>query len=158
MMLSKQAIAALLLTALSCAPVGAFWKRDMEENEGETFGVDRSWPMHYAQWKPLSEERQQEYDEFMQGCRDHYAEKGHLCDTNEEDRIDMTLRQAQSMVNYTETGFMKIPAPAELKELLTKHWEANKDEQSKENWPKANIYTNHWHAPTYMVSLSLVVS
>jgi len=79
----------------------------------------------------------------MQGCRDHYGDKGYLCDSNEKDRIEMTLRQPQSMVNYTETGFMKIPAPKELRELLTKHWEANQEERSKENWPKANIYTNH---------------
>lgn len=57
------------------------------------------------------------------------------------------------MVNYTETGFMKIPAPKELKELLKNHWELNKGEQSVENWPKANIYTNHWAAETRMVSV-----
>ena len=90
---------------------------------------------------------------FMQGCRDHYGDKGHLCDTNEKDRIEMTLRQPQSMVNYTETGFMKIQAPESLRKLLANHWERNKGEQASENWPKANIYTNHWAAETRMVSV-----
>jgi hypothetical protein len=155
MMLSKQAIAALLLTSLSCAPVGAFWNRETQEVEEkkERMGVDESWPMHYSEWHPLSPERKRDYEVFMQGCRDHYGDKGHLCDSNEEDRIEMTLRQPQSMVNYTETGFMKIQAPESLRQLLTQHWEMNKDEQAKENWPKANIYTNHWAAETRMVSV-----
>jgi prolyl 4-hydroxylase len=109
--------------------------------------------MHYLDWHPLNEERKEAYEEFMQGCREAYGNKGYLCDSNEKDRIDMTLRQPQSMVNFTDTGFMKIKAPKELRELLTKHWEINQDKRSKENWPKANIYTNHWKAPTYMVSV-----
>lgn len=119
----------------------------------EAIGVDVTWPMHYLDWNPLNEERKEAYEEFMQGCREAYGDKGYLCDTNEKDRIDMTLRQPQSMVNFTDTGFMKIKAPKELRELLKKHWEINQDKRSKENWPKANIYTNHWKAPTYMVSV-----
>ena len=70
----------------------------------------------------------------MQGCRDFYGERGSRCDQTESDRIEMTLRQPQSMVNYTETGFMKIKAPEELRNLLTAHWERNKDNGKPENW------------------------
>ena len=37
--------------------------------------------------------------------------------------------------------------------LLSDHWEAHKDKQKNEIWPAGNIYTNHWAAPTYMVSV-----
>jgi prolyl 4-hydroxylase len=89
----------------------------------------------------------------MQGCRDKYGAKGHRCDQTEQDRIDMSLRQPQSMVNYTETGFKKIKAPKELRDLLTAHWERNKDNGVSENWGVGNIYVNHWESPTHMVSV-----
>lgn len=57
------------------------------------------------------------------------------------------------MVNYTETGFMKIKAPVELKRLLDEHWEKNKDNGSEENWGVGNIYVNHWASPTEMISV-----
>ena len=37
------------------------------------------------------------YDHFMEGCREHYGERGHLCDATENDRVAMSLRQPQSM-------------------------------------------------------------
>ena len=66
MMLSKQAVAALLLTTLSCAPVGAaFWNRETQEVEEkeERMGVDESWPMHYSEWNPLTPERKRDYED-----------------------------------------------------------------------------------------------
>lgn len=51
------------------------------------------------------------------------------------------------------TGFMKIKAPDSLINLLVKHWERNKDSKKEEKWPAGNTYTNHWAAPTYMVSV-----
>lgn len=48
---------------------------------------------------------------------------------------------------------MKIQAPESLRKLLTAHWKRNEGVQAKENWPKANIYTNHWNSETRMVSV-----
>lgn len=48
------------------------------------------------------------------------------------------------MVNYTETGFLKVKAPPELKRLLTEHWEKNQNKGTAENWGVGNIYVNHW--------------
>ena len=122
----KLLVAALvLLTGPSCFVAG---------EEEEKFGVDRSFPMHYHAWNPLTEERKVIYENFMQGCRDFYGARGDRCDQTESDRIEMTLRQPQSMVNYTETGFMKIKAQEELRKLLTDHWEQNKDNGKPENW------------------------
>ena len=117
--------AVVLLASLSYFVVG---------HEEEGYGVDVSFPMHHEEWTPLNQERKRIYEEYMQGCRDKYGSKGSRCDQNEKDRIDMTLRQPQSMVNYTSTGFMKIKAPEELRKLLTDHWEKNKDNKKDENW------------------------
>ena len=48
---------------------------------------------------------------------------------------------------------MKIRAPQEVRRLLTNHWERNKEMQKLEKWPTGNVYTNHWAAPTYIVSV-----
>lgn len=87
------------------------------------YGADVSFPMHYARvsdnypWlehnidlsKPIPKEyrekpiqplgnRQQFYEDFMQGCREHYGKSGRACDSTEDARVSMSLRQPQSMV------------------------------------------------------------
>ena len=93
------------------------------------------------------------YENFIQGCREYYGKKAHACDETERDRLAMSLRQPQSMQNYTDTGFKKIRAPEPLRKLLTEYWETNKDKKKGEQWSTGNTYTNHWAAPTYMVSV-----
>jgi len=148
-----------------------------------TYGVDVSFPIHHKAlsdnyaWLPHNVDpannptppeyqgkniqylgnKQQEYDEFMQGCDDHYGGSGDYsaCRITERDRVEMSLRQPKGMQNYTELGFKKIKAPKEVWDQIKTFWEANKDEKNwqDENWPKGNTYTNHWQAPTYMVSV-----
>ena len=55
--------------------------------------------------------------------------------------------------NFTSSGFRKIRAPQSLQDMLTKFWDINNQHKQLENWAKGNIYTNHWHAPTYMVGI-----
>ena len=55
--------------------------------------------------------------------------------------------------NYTEIGFKKIKAPSGVFELIQDFWEKNKENKSPEKWNSGNTYTNHWVAPTYMVSV-----
>lgn len=120
------------------------------------YGVDCSFPVHSKEFRcdhPFADDRKQAYEDFMQGCREHYAKKGNRCDSTEEDRIRMSIRQPQSMVNYTETGFKKLRAPAEVMELLYAHYERNKADQKEEVWPAGNVYVNHWESPTYMISV-----
>lgn len=71
----------------------------------------------------------------------------------EDDRIAMTLRQPQSMQNYTRDGYKKIKAPPEVWKLIKEFWEKNKNNKKLENWGAGNTYTNNWEAPTYMVSV-----
>eukprot|EP00816_Leptocylindrus_hargravesii_P000281 CAMPEP_0196826108 /NCGR_PEP_ID=MMETSP1362-20130617/93443_1 /TAXON_ID=163516 /ORGANISM="Leptocylindrus danicus, Strain CCMP1856" /LENGTH=531 /DNA_ID=CAMNT_0042206649 /DNA_START=118 /DNA_END=1714 /DNA_ORIENTATION=+ len=152
--------------------------RQLYDPDHIEYGVDVSFPMHlptvsdnYA-WlehntdlsKPIPKEyqdkpiqplgnRQQFYEDFMQGCRDHYGKSGKACDATESSRVAMSLRQPQSMVNYTDTGFKKVRAPPELMTLLIDFWEKNKNSEQKENWFTGNTYTNSWSAPTSMVSV-----
>merc|ERR1719396_122596 len=99
-----------------------------------------------------------EYGEFLKGCQEHYNEAGKsysACRITEEDRVEMSIRQPKAMQNYTELGFKKLRAPKAVWEQVKKFWEENKDRKNwkDENWPKGNTYTNHWVAPTYMVSV-----
>jgi len=94
------------------------------------------------------------YEEYMEGCREKWGASGaKRCDSNERDRIAMSKRQPQSMVNYTDTGFKKLKAPPQLWNMLSNYWEKNKDNKQLENWGKGNVYTNNWAAETYMVNI-----
>jgi hypothetical protein len=119
------------------------------------YGLDCSFPIqnHEMSCGDLLGDRQKVYDDFMEGCRKFYGDKAASCDSYENDRIEMSYRQAQSMVNYTSTGFKKIKAPKAVWDLLSGHWERNKDKKKKEQWGVGNIYVNHWDSPTYMVSV-----
>jgi prolyl 4-hydroxylase len=119
----------------------------------EDYGVDCSWPITSTNFRCGDRlgDRKKVYEDFMNGCREHYGKKGDRCDTVEQDRLEMSLRQPQSMVNYTSTGYKKIKAPKEVMELLIKHWERNKDKKKPEQWFLGNTYVNHWTAPTSMV-------
>ena len=145
----------------------------------EEYGVDVSFPIHKWEistncpWLPHNVDpannptpkkyqdiplqplgdRQAAYDTFLQGCKDHYGKKGRACTQTEQDRIAMSLRQPQSMQNYTDVGFKKIKAPAAVFKLIKEFWEKNQNQQSEERWPVGNTYTNHWVAPTYIVSV-----
>eukprot|EP00573_Skeletonema_grethae_P003745 CAMPEP_0201693678 /NCGR_PEP_ID=MMETSP0578-20130828/6193_1 /ASSEMBLY_ACC=CAM_ASM_000663 /TAXON_ID=267565 /ORGANISM="Skeletonema grethea, Strain CCMP 1804" /LENGTH=527 /DNA_ID=CAMNT_0048179245 /DNA_START=141 /DNA_END=1724 /DNA_ORIENTATION=- len=102
--------------------------------------------------------KQAEYDAFMAGCEEKYNKNGRsysACVSTEEDRVEMSFRQPASMQNYTDIGFKKIKAPPAVWDEVKKFWEENKDRKNwkDENWPVGNTYTNHWVAPTYMVSV-----
>ena len=89
--------------------------------------------------QPLGD-RQAFHDRFMQGCKNMY--KGDLCQMNEDQRVEMSLRQPQSVYNYTKLGFTKLRAPEHVFQLIQEFWDKNKDKGKPESWSKANIYTN----------------
>jgi prolyl 4-hydroxylase len=142
------------------------------------YGVDVSFPMHHHQvsnnyaWLPHNTDSsvptppeyrdmsvqplgnmQARYDTFLQECVEYYGKKGERCVSTEQDRIAMSLRQPQSMQNYTELGYKKIRAPEAVYKLIREFWDRNNKEQKMEQWGVGNTYTNNWKAPTYMVSV-----
>lgn len=131
------------MKALSVLTVAAF-------AQAAEYGVDCSFPIHRElTCGDLLGDRQSIYDHYMQGCRERYS--ADLCDEGEDMRLEMNLRQPQSMVNFTSAGFKKIRAPESLQKMLSKFWENNEDNDEEEVWGKGNIYTNHWESPTYML-------
>mmetsp|Transcript_8069 Transcript_8069/g.11725 ORF Transcript_8069/g.11725 Transcript_8069/m.11725 type:complete len:513 (+) Transcript_8069:63-1601(+) len=117
-------------------------------------------PEHHTAPRSLKEaviqplgDRQKFYDDFLNGCVEYFGSKGQRCRSSEEGRIAMSLRQPQSMTNYTDVGYKKIRAPPEVMSLISEFWEANKERGTLETWGTANTYTNNWASPTYMVSV-----
>lgn len=108
------------------------------------YGVDCSFPIFSKELNCDNLDRKEFYDNFMEGCRKHYGKRANRCDTTETDRIEMSVRQPRSMVNYTETGFKKIKAPKNVFDLLTKHWNDNYAGlfEREEVWPVGNIYVS----------------
>lgn len=98
-------------------------------------------------------DKQTPYDELVEGCVKHYEPQGSTCRYTEQSRIEMNVRQPKSMQNYTDLGFKKIRTPPEVFKLVKEFWERNKDNKGPENWGTGNTYTNHWKAPTHMVSV-----
>lgn len=100
-------------------------------------------------------DKQSWYTDLIDSCVEHYGrdEQGERCLDNEKDRVEMNLRQPQSVVNYTKYGFTKIRAPEHVFKLIQEFWELNKDKAKPEQWPAGNTYTNHWLAPSTIVSV-----
>jgi hypothetical protein len=84
----RYVIASLVLAGLSA------------QAQDATYGVDCSFPIHSKEFRcgNLLGDRKKVYDKFMEGCREFYGNKGKRCDSTEEDRLEMSLRQPQSMV------------------------------------------------------------
>mmetsp|Transcript_22394 Transcript_22394/g.38426 ORF Transcript_22394/g.38426 Transcript_22394/m.38426 type:complete len:493 (+) Transcript_22394:84-1562(+) len=97
--------------------------------------------------------RQDFYDHFMEGCRNHEKDEGDECDQTESDRIEMNLRQPQSMVNYTENGFAVIKTPKKVFAAIKDFWDKNQGQEEVEEWFTGNTYTNHWESPTWMLDV-----
>ncbi|CAJ1936613.1 unnamed protein product [Cylindrotheca closterium] len=139
----------LLLTAIVATLV-------CTSQASSNYGVDCSWPIHSKNLTcgNLLGDRKAIYEDYMEGCREHWGEKGRKrCNAAEADRLEMSRKQPQSMVNFTSTGFKKLKAPAKLWELLSEFWEENEDEQEIEEWFVGNVYTNNWAAPSYYIGV-----
>jgi prolyl 4-hydroxylase len=119
------------------------------------YGVDCSFPIHSKEFRcgNILGDQKKKYDDFMDGCRKYYGDKGNRCDDTEDERIEMSIRQPQSMINYTSTGYTKIKAPKEVFDVLSSFWETNQHNTKNETWAVGYTYTNHWESPTFLVSV-----
>lgn len=85
---------------------------------------------------------------MIHGCIDYYPYEADRCLVHERDRVDMSLRQPQSMYNFTSTGFKST-----LWNPIQAFWKNNRGNEKPENWPPGNSYTNHWSSPTYLLNI-----
>jgi prolyl 4-hydroxylase len=102
--------------------------------------------------QPLGD-KQSFYDQFMQRWRESLIEEGadpEYADNEEYERILGNLEQPAIVVNFTSTGYTKIRAPEELRTMLTKFWEDNKEFQVEEDHQSI---LNQFENVTTMVSV-----
>jgi prolyl 4-hydroxylase len=93
--------------------------------------------------QPLGDVKQK-HDEHMASCMNFYNEtdvETSRCWFNERDRVEQSLRQPQSMRNYTELGYTKIRTPEYAYKLIKEFYDANKHREKPERWAHGNIYT-----------------
>lgn len=114
----------------------------------EDYGVDITFPIH-GPIKPNTFFGKRYYT-TINGCYDKFTRR--LCESNELARMEMNLNQPRSQHNYTEIGFKKIRVPDEIWGPILEFYNANKDKQILEQWPKGNTYVNSWTSPTSMIS------
>ena len=98
--------------------------------------------------------RQDFYDAFLESCRHH--DDHDACDENENDRIAMNLRQPQSMVNYTKTGYAVATVPEGVFKVMRKFWEDNLGREEVEEWDTGNTYTNHVSLSFYSIYIVII--
>jgi prolyl 4-hydroxylase len=93
----------LLATTLLALRAGA------SDDNGADYGVDCSFPVHSTDFScgDLLGDRRKLYDEFMDGCRAKWGEKGAArCDAEEEERFAVNQRQPQSTVVRYKSWFL----------------------------------------------------
>jgi hypothetical protein len=86
----------------------------------------------------------------MESCAAKYSHNE--CLSSERARVKMSLDQPRTQHNYTKVGFKKLRLPEGVYKTIKNFYENNKHKPHLENWPRGNTYTNHWDAPTYMIS------
>ena len=66
------------------------------------YGLDCSFPIHSTDLScgDLLGDRKAFYEDYVEGCRQHYGKKGSRCDITEQERLKMSQRQPRSMVSY----------------------------------------------------------
>merc|ERR1712154_34882 len=89
--------------------------------------------------------RQEFYENYMQGCRDFWIARsgprmGRRCDQVENDRILQNVEQVPSMRNYTALGYEKIKTPEHIWKPIKEFWEKNKDNEKIEDWFPGNSF------------------
>lgn len=147
---SSAALICLIILALG-NPLSAFNLWGNAGQNASDYGVDHSFPIHHYIDKNKSPFFAKQYDTMIQGCYNKFSRRE--CEGTERARIAMNLEQPASQHNYTEIGFKKLRAPPAAWEPLIAFYEANKNEEKLEEWPRGNTYVNSWDSPTYMVSL-----
>jgi prolyl 4-hydroxylase len=74
------------------------------------------------------------------------------CQHVEDFRLNMNVNQPKSVYNYTEVGYKKIKAPAELYKLIRDFYDKHLGENVTE-WKSVNSYHNMWESPPSFISL-----
>ncbi|GAB5365632.1 hypothetical protein AAMO2058_001074700 [Amorphochlora amoebiformis] len=88
----------------------------------------------------------------LEGVRLKSTLQGAWDDMNHE-RILVNEAQPSALINFTETGFEKMPIPENVWSILNKYYQDNKNSIVLEKWPSTNPYINHWEGHPMMIWL-----
>jgi hypothetical protein len=94
-------LASLYVVGVSCRPATAIELEPASAVSSSSYGVDCSFPVFdhdLTECGGILGDRQTFYETFVQGCRDKFGTQAHRCDSTEQDRLEMSRRQPQSMV------------------------------------------------------------
>jgi hypothetical protein len=148
------------------------------------YGVDVSWPIHHhldivsedettnTINNPIRSDLAYIYGKYMTGCYERYDWA--ICERHEEERLALNLNQPPLMKNFTAAGYAKVKAPAKAFAILSDYFHKYKAATAHDNdeavegssssssslfipeqWPKGNVYTNHWETSTEMNHLDM---
>lgn len=132
------------------------------------YGLDCSFPIHSHLIQCNSTyifggiDKQKYYNQYMNNCRNYYNNStlfesfnGYKCDNTEKHRIQQNIRQPQSILNYTNTGYYKMNVPNELFRLIYQFWKTNQNNgMIQEIKYIGNTYTNHWESLLYLMNIN----
>jgi hypothetical protein len=95
------------------------------------------------------------YDDFIAGCKVAAGDEItaiSVCMTDEANRMQMNANQPAAMQNFTQHGFLKTRAPAEVMTLLQDFFNRHSSEATEE-WEHLTPYHNSWVAPPTILRL-----
>lgn len=122
-----------------------------------TFSDDASWAIRSRTLSTmLGSDKQVLYDKYIRDCKEAAIARYKTtasCVTDEEYRLDMNRYQPSSVRNYTQMGYKKIRAPAELFQLIQTFYMENKGNDEVE-WPGINTYHNMWEVPPTILHIN----
>lgn len=115
-----------------------------------SYGLDYSFPAHHTIENRDSHHHKRYVERFLGGC--HRKHDQSSCDLSEMYRKYRNLHIPELKTNYTDTGFLKLKAPAAVSDGLMDLFEANKHKAVKERWMEGKTHTNHWETPPSLLS------
>jgi hypothetical protein len=131
------------------------------------YGVDVSHPIHRTNFAPenvslevqaLVNHRKHVYRQFREQWDEYFRELENDEDSPkvyEEERMLQNSEQPTMVKNFTETGFIKIPTPPEIKDLLQQFWDDYKDYKEDEFLEGRTSILNQFTSPTYLLPIGI---
>ena len=130
------------------------------------YGVDVSHPIHHTNFAPenvpevqaLVNHRKHVYRQFREQWDEYFRELENDEDSpkvSEEERMLQNSEQPTMVKNFTETGFIKIPTPPEIKDLLQQFWDDYKDYKEDAFLEGRTSILNQFTSPTYLLPIGI---
>jgi hypothetical protein len=125
-------------------------KHTVRDSASSSYGLDHSFPIHHVIEDRDSHHHKRYVEQFLGAC--HRKHDPSTCDLSELYRKYRNLHVPELKVNYTDTGYLKLKAPAAVSDAVMDLFEANKHKAVREQWTEGKTHTNHWDSPPSLLS------